>query len=95
MHYGLNPGCYWKRAKPSLSEYNGDLDARGSETLGIRKGADMLPEGRYIEKLRRPRRIYPIRVFDKRGKQTKYISGDAIEASILLSRANDGTKKDD
>jgi len=80
--FGLNPGCYWRRRKPSLSEYDGEEDAL--ETTGAHyKGCKIPERPGYTAKIDRPRRIYPIRVYDKDRKQTKYISGDIIEGKAL------------
>ena len=63
--YGLNKGCFWKRAKASLSEMDGDP---GEQYEGSSNKRGHSPrDSFYTPKIDRPARIYPIIVTDKRG----------------------------
>ncbi len=89
------PGCNWIKKKPSLSEYNGDLDSAGVDIGGSKQSRGVQESG-YTSKIDRPRRIYPIKVYNKEGRQTKYISGDAIEEKAINTPfvENDYSKKE-
>lgn len=80
--FKFSPGCYHIKRKPSLSEYNGDLDSTGSTDLWPNKRAQNVSQSSYEAKLDRPRRIYPIRVY-RGGKLVAYHSGDIIEGRAL------------
>ncbi len=81
--YGLASGCFWRRRKASLSEMDGE-DETNNMAGGGGKG-EMPRPNTYTAKIDRPARIYPVRVYDKTGKQTDYRSGDAMEADVMLT----------